>query len=112
MYRTVEIAPQQILGVETELLFTIAHKKTEGGGLVCFSFTYEDERSMRAALHLAKRSLKEAKKRGAIGLFVFSDNFGKQSTEMEYLMNVYPSIEKCSELIAPEHPYVLVHVME
>ena len=112
MYRTVKIAPQQILGVETELLFAIASQKAEGGGLVCFSFVYEDERLCRSAIQQARRSLKDAKRRGVIGLYVFSYDFGKQSTEMEYLMNVYPTIEVCDELVTPTYPFVVVHVME
>ena len=112
MYRSVEIAPHQILGVETELLFAIASQKAEGGGLVCFSFIYEDERLCRSAIQQAKRSLKDAKRRGLVGLYVFSEDFGIESTEMEYLMNVYPSIEVRDELVTPAHPFVLVHVME
>ena len=112
MYTSVSIAPAQPVGVQTELLYAVAAKKAEKGGLVCFSFVYEDERLCRAAVAQARRTLKDAKKRGTVGLYVFSESFGIESTEMEYLKNVYPTIEEREELIAPMYPYVLVHVME
>lgn len=111
-YTEHQVSPKQIEGVDTELLYAIATARASGSTLVCLRFCYDDERLQKQAVRRARAALKDEKQRGRIILFLFSYDFGRDSMEMEYLRNKYPTLEQDDSMHDLTHPYVLVHIGE
>lgn len=112
MYTDCTVCPKQIEGVDTELLYAIADARAAGCGLIRFLFCYDDERMQKQALRRARAALKNEKRRGRIILFLFSNDFGGDSTEMEYLRNKYPTLEEDESIKNNAFPFALVHIGE
>lgn len=85
--------------LNTEVLFAIASAKSLGRDIVKLVLKSEEKEtseSFERRIAAVKRILKGAKKNKLLQLFVYSPDFDKESTELEYMKNKY------SELIAEE----------
>ena len=112
MYVDYDVCPKQIEGVDTELRYAIACARVADQHLLRFHFRYEEERVCKQAMRRATAVLKQEKGLGKIILYLFSSDFGSDTTEMEYLRNKYPTIEEDNSMHDDSHPYVLVRIGE
>jgi len=77
--------------LSTKLAFDIATARSSSFQLVKFTFDAKvGERFTKAV----NARLKEMKKQGRIVLFVSSKEFSNQTTELQYLLNKFPSISE------------------
>ena len=83
--------------LKTEIMFFIACARSSNEDLIKFDvkrlFDYEREERRQNAII---KQLKALKRQGTIQLFAGSDDFNTPTTEIEYLSNKYPSIDKIS----------------
>jgi hypothetical protein len=78
--------------LNTEILFSIASAKSLGKDIVKLSLKSAETETPEAIarrLNAATKILKSAKKSKLIQLFIYSADFDKESTELEYMKNKY-----------------------
>ena len=85
--------------IKTEIMFFIAEAKATGRDLI----KLEAEEKQR---NTVAKILRTAKKEGIIQLFIFSDALEEKTTEVAYLQNKYPDIQK----INTKEPFFLLKV--
>ena len=95
--------------MNTEVLFAIASAKSLDRDIVKIALKEDDTETPETfsrRLGTVVKILKAAKKNKLIQLFVYSSDFDKESTEVEYMKNKY------SELITEEDdvPYFLLKI--
>ena len=82
--------------LKTEILFSFASAKALGYDLL--KLIYPQERISRTRIETVKRILKQAKKNGAVLMYVTPDQLNGESTEAEYIKNKFPDIpNECGE---------------
>ena len=77
--------------LSAKLLFDIATARNSGFSLVKFILAKDADEKIKKAL---VSRLRDAKKRGMITFFASALDFDKGTTEVEYLLNKYPSLKE------------------
>lgn len=85
--------------IKTEIMFFIASAKATGQDLI--KLELEEKQ-----FDMASKILRSAKRGRMIQLFILSDSLGDKTTEVAYLKNKYPDIDRLTE----EKPFCLVKV--
>ena len=92
----------------TEMLFYIARARVAGEGLVRIELKYEDEQILRRVKNALVRSCNSLKRAKKI-LFALTDEpFYQKTTELSYLLNRYPELERDPAYAKGVGPYIVI----
>ena len=93
--------------LKTELLFRIATARAENADLIRLDISgSEDDRDQ--IFFRVKKILKAEKTAGTVKTYAFPADFEKNTTEADYLLNLYPEIKETVD--KPEFPYIFIKI--
>ena len=93
-YKLFRICEPRQEDIFNDIIFSIACARADGYGLCRLDLIDNDEKNFAKNTRAVARFLRDLKKNDKIQLFLAATDLNGDSTESEYLNNMYPSLEK------------------